>query len=93
MRIFTGQYERSIDAKNRIQLPSQIRSAIYPDTDGRGLYITLGEHRGTLSIFTHRAFDTLAERMETEFLPGCAVTSTVATTSLWKTSQIVTFTS
>ncbi len=70
MRIFTGQYERSIDAKNRIQLPSQIRSAIDPDTDGRGLYITLGEHRGTLSIFTHRAFDTLAERMETEFLPG-----------------------
>ena len=70
MRIFTGQYERSIDAKNRIQLPSQVRSAIDPDTDGQGLYITLGEHRGTLSIFTHRAFDTLAERMETEYLPG-----------------------
>jgi len=70
MRIFTGQYERSIDSKNRIQLPSQIRSAIDPDTDGQGLYVTLGENRGTVSIFTENAFHQLAARMETEFIPG-----------------------
>ena len=70
MRFFTGQYDRTIDDKNRIQLPSQLRSAIEPERDGPGLYVTLGEDRGTLSIFTERGFDELAGRIETEFIPG-----------------------
>jgi len=67
MSVFTGQYERTIDAKNRIQLPSQLRSAVDPDLDGNKLYVTLGEYPGTLSIFTGRGFDELAARMQTEF--------------------------
>jgi MraZ protein len=70
MQIFTGQYDRTVDVKNRIQLPSQLRAAIEPERDGSGLYVTLGEHRGTLSIFTERAFEELAARVETEFIPG-----------------------
>lgn len=70
MRIFTGQYDRTIDVKSRIQLPSQLRKAIDPERDGAGLYITLGENRGTLAIYTERAFEELAERIETEFMPG-----------------------
>jgi MraZ protein len=70
MRIFTGQFERTIDAKNRLQLPSQVRAAIDSERDGAGLYVTLGEFRGTLSIFTERAFEELATRIETEFIPG-----------------------
>lgn len=70
MRIFTGQYERTIDAKNRIQLPAQVRTSIDPQDDGKGLYVTLGDHRGTLSIFTERGFEDLAARIETEFMPG-----------------------
>jgi MraZ protein len=70
MRIFTGQYERGIDAKNRIQLPSQLRAVIDPERNGSTLYVTLGEHRGTLSIFTERGFEELAARMETEYMPG-----------------------
>ena len=70
MPIFTGQYDRTIDAKNRIQLPSQLRASVDPQHDGNGLYVTLGEHRGTLSIFTERGFEQLAARMETEFMAG-----------------------
>jgi len=70
MRIFTGQYERTIDAKNRVQLPSQLRTVIDPERDGNGVYVTLGEYRGTLSIFTERGFEELAARIETEFMPG-----------------------
>ena len=66
MRLFTGQYDRTIDAKNRIQLPSQLRAAIEPERDGEGLYITLGEFKGTLSIYTERGFETVATRIETE---------------------------
>lgn len=70
MRFFTGQYERTIDAKNRVQLPSQLRSVIDPERDGNGVYITLGECRGTLSLFTERGFEELGARIETEFMPG-----------------------
>ena len=70
MRVFTGQYDRTIDGKNRIQLPSQLRAAIDPDKDGAGLYVTLGQHRGTLSIFTEQGIETLSNRLETEFEPG-----------------------
>ena len=70
MRIFTGQYERTIDAKNRIQFPSQLRAAVDMERDGEGLYVTLGENRGTLSVFTERGFEELAARIETEFMSG-----------------------
>lgn len=70
MGLFTGQYERTLDEKNRIQLPSQLRGKIDVDRDGAGLYVTLGAHRGTLSMFTEREFEALASRTETEFMPG-----------------------
>ena len=70
MKLFTGQYDRSIDAKNRIQLPSQLRAVVDESKDGSGLVVTLGEHRGTLSIFTERGFEELAARVETEFESG-----------------------
>jgi len=70
MRYFTGQHDRTIDAKNRIQLPSQWRAQMGPEEDGSRLYVTLGEHRGTLSIFTERDFEELASRIATEFMSG-----------------------
>lgn len=68
MRVFSGQYERTIDTKNRIQLPSQLRAAIDPEREGPGLYVTLGEHRFTLAIYTERGFEALAARIETEYI-------------------------
>jgi len=70
MRVFTGQYERTIDAKGRIQLPSQFRAAIDPERDGPGLYIQLGEFRGTLALYPERAFEELAGRIATEHMAG-----------------------
>lgn len=70
MRVFTGQHERTIDEKNRIQLPSQYRAVIDPKREGTELYVTLGEDRGTLAIFTEQGFEELASRIETEFMTG-----------------------
>ncbi len=70
MRFFTGQYERSIDPKGRIQLPAQLRAAIDPKRDGSGLYVQLGDFHGTLALYTERGFEELADRMVTEQIPG-----------------------
>lgn len=67
MQLFTGQYERTIDAKNRIQLPSQLRGAIDLEADGNAIYVTLGEDQRTLSLYTRRGLEELAARLETEF--------------------------
>jgi len=68
MPVFAGQFERTVDAKNRIQLPFQLRGAVDPEREGSGFYITLGEQRRTLSIYTERGFEALAEGIETEFM-------------------------
>ncbi|MCO6436939.1 MAG: hypothetical protein J5J06_07620 [Phycisphaerae bacterium] len=70
MRFFTGQFERTIDGKNRIQLPSQFRDTIDPEREGCPVYITPGEDKGTLSILPQRCFEELAGRIETEYMPG-----------------------
>ena len=70
MSVFTGQYERTIDSKNRVQLPSRLRAGIDPEREGTGLYVTLGEYRGTLSLFSEGGFQELVSRIETEFMPG-----------------------
>lgn len=70
MRFFTGQFERTIDAKNRIQLPSQLRDTMDPKREGCGVYVVPGEDRGTLSIFSESGFEELAARIETEYMPG-----------------------
>ena len=66
MRIFTGQHERNIDDKNRVQLPQQFRTAIDPEQDGEGWYVTLGHHPRTLSLYTARTFEDRAAGIKTE---------------------------
>jgi MraZ protein len=68
MQYFTGQYERTIDSKNRLQLPAQHRGFIEPERDGDGVYVTLGENPGTLSLYTPKAFEARASSIETEYM-------------------------
>ena len=68
--IFTGHHARTIDSKNRLQIPSQFRSAIESDGDGGVLYVMLGERRHTLSLVTERQFELLCARVQTESMPG-----------------------
>ncbi|MFQ5461015.1 MAG: division/cell wall cluster transcriptional repressor MraZ [Phycisphaerae bacterium] len=70
MRLFAGQFERTIDAKNRVQLPAQLRCVVDPEREGTTLYVTLAESIGTLAIFTTRGFEELASRLETEYSTG-----------------------
>ncbi|MFQ5491193.1 MAG: division/cell wall cluster transcriptional repressor MraZ [Phycisphaerae bacterium] len=66
---FIGHYVRTLDAKNRLQIPSQFRQAVEAGDQG-GWYITLGQRRHTLSLVTAGQFETMCERMRTESIPG-----------------------
>lgn len=77
--VFTGTYEHSIDAKNRLAIPSDIRAQIQqeagrrtasgpegaelPGAEAVFLYVTLGEGN-CLAIYTEDGFDQRARELD-----------------------------
>ena len=66
---FIGHYERTLDAKNRLQVPSQFRQAADAGEKG-GWYVTLGERRHTLSLVTVAQFEAMCRLVQTKSIPG-----------------------
>lgn len=62
---FVGEFDLTLDAKNRLSLPAAVRGAIDPQRDGDGFYITLGRD-GRLCIYTQTRFDLVSSRKRAE---------------------------
>ena len=67
---FTNAYERTLDAKNRIQIPAPYRQALEVDTGGGTFYLCPGERRNTLSLYSERAFEERAGTLRTDQISG-----------------------
>lgn len=75
--VFTGTYEHTIDAKNRLAVPSDIRSQILGEAarDGKGgdspvfVYITLGEDQ-SLNLYTEARFEQRSAELDRSELPA-----------------------
>jgi MraZ protein len=50
---FFGEHELTLDAKNRLLIPSQVRKNIDPETDGTSFFVTL---KGSIPWFYPRGF-------------------------------------
>lgn len=66
--VFTGTYEHTIDSKNRLAIPSDIRHQVQRQTgaaegDAIYLYVTLGDDR-TLSLYTEQGFEQRAKELD-----------------------------
>jgi len=62
--VFTGEYEHTIDAKNRLAIPSQIRDPLRK-AGGSGvlvIYVTLGERR-SLCLYDEAGFEQRAQEL------------------------------
>lgn len=68
--LFTGTYEHTIDGKNRLAIPAQVRAALDPDRDGRRLYLVPGRPWNTLWLYTEKHFHRLAEQIGTDLIPN-----------------------
>lgn len=70
--LFTGTYEHTIDAKQRIALPAEVRKRLRPDRDGEGFYVTIIDSHGpTLVLYTERDFERIADQLnDSERSPG-----------------------
>lgn len=61
--LFTGTYEHTIDAKQRLAIPAEIRNRLDPQRDGEAFYAVIGEGP-TLCLYTERGFEKRAEELD-----------------------------
>jgi len=59
--IFTGTYELTVDLKNRLSIPANIRALMDPEKDGTRFYLVPGNRRGTLALYADQYFERYAE--------------------------------
>jgi MraZ protein len=67
--IFTHAFDRTIDAKSRLQIPSSVRDTLQKGADGIVLYLVPGTRLGTLAIYPEKEFNLLADHMDHEPIP------------------------
>lgn len=60
--LLTGAFEYTIDAKNRLSIPAQIRNQLDVERDGTRFYLVPGARPGTLSIYPEKTFRRRHER-------------------------------
>lgn len=66
---FTDAHERTIDAKGRLQIPSQVRDALESAGQRRILYLVPGTRSGTLALYPAAEFDQMAQHMDNAPVP------------------------
>jgi MraZ protein len=67
--LFTGEYEHTIDAKQRLAIPAEVRSRMSPEIHGEAFYVVPGAN-GALWLWPERSFERMASAMEQSLLPG-----------------------
>lgn len=66
--LFTGEFEHTLDQKNRLSIPAPCRQLLSPDTVGEKLYLVLGPNK-TLSLYPERYYEQLVNRHPAELIP------------------------
>ncbi len=59
MILLHGEFDLSLDAKNRLSIPSRVREQIDPDFHGEGFFLTI-EHRQALSLYPEKIYQRIA---------------------------------
>ncbi|KKK84823.1 hypothetical protein LCGC14_2779470 [marine sediment metagenome] len=63
MPLFVGEFELTIDNKNRLAIPAALREQCDPDADGRDFYLVLGPDMH-LWLYPHLYYSALLERRQ-----------------------------
>jgi MraZ protein len=68
--LFTGTYECSIDSKNRLSIPANIRANMDPEVDGTRFYLVPGHRARVLNLYADKYFERNAGQMPLAIAPG-----------------------
>jgi MraZ protein len=67
--LFTGEYEHTIDAKQRLAIPAEIRTRLDAASHGEAFYLAPGPN-GVLWLWPERTFEQMAGAMEASLIPA-----------------------
>jgi MraZ protein len=67
--VLFGEYELTIDDKNRLLVPSEVRRQINPERDGEAFFAIVGINR-RLWLYPERYYEELVTRDPGEMTPG-----------------------
>lgn len=67
--LFTGEYEHTIDPKQRLAIPAEIRGQLAVEKHTEVLYLVPGVN-GTLWLWPERTFERMTSAAEATLLPG-----------------------
>ena len=66
--LLIGEYELTVDAKNRLLVPADFRRVIVPERDGEGLIVVIGVNRKPW-LYPETYYQSLVGEMERELAP------------------------
>jgi len=66
--LFTGEYEHTLDAKNRVSIPARFRQMLSPETVGDKVYLVLGPNK-KLWLYPDRYYEELVSQHPAELIP------------------------
>ena len=67
--VLYGEYDLSIDDKNRLSIPSEVRRQILPDRDGEEFYLIVGINNRPW-LYPERIYEALVSKLASEMAPG-----------------------
>jgi MraZ protein len=67
--VLYGTYELTIDEKNRLVLPAEVRRALDPERDGESFFIVVGiNHKAWL--YPERGYEAMVSKLASQLAPG-----------------------
>lgn len=67
--IFYGSHDVTLDSKNRVSVPSEIRKCIDKERDGEAFFLIVGINR-KIWLYTERMYEEMASQQISEMVPG-----------------------
>jgi MraZ protein len=67
--VLFGEYELNVDDKNRLLIPSEVRSRIRPEEHGDGYFLVIGINRHPW-LYPERYYEDLVTRQQTDITPA-----------------------
>ena len=67
--VLYGEYDLTIDEKNRLLIPADVRRCLDPEQDGDAFFITVGANRRPW-LYPERRYEALVSRLESQLSPG-----------------------
>jgi MraZ protein len=67
--ILYGEHELTLDEKNRLLVPSEIRKSLVPERDGEAFYLVVGQNRKPW-LYTEKHYEHLVSSGEQQLMPN-----------------------